>query len=640
MFMEKTTKKRSKKKALKKRIGIIAVGGLSLVLTVCLSVGATLAWFAGSSWASKSMYMGGPVYVEMAGRNTDNEGVDSTKWVGGQGNLDIQAFAGRTTGYGSTTGDAPSASETKDVLLPGQKIEIYSQARVFSTASTDTITDGAVKNTSSGADTTNTSNGVVTYQTDSGRITSTTSAVLRARFSIDIEFDPSVGFNNFTTADYMENYPQQSASYTGDVASSTTEYAPETTGIAWADALGADALKADASGEFVVGARRDAVAIGNWSNSDADLAAIQATTKKSIYKWRYCSKTEWDAAGTDAATSKDGKNMKMAAPFDGSDKTKNANGYYGIWVTDTTTGEKTESAGFYKARCNAYLDSYVEFYENEYGNYVTRTIASSISALDRQFNQYFVKLVNDSSDAMLAGTAAGVGNAGNRANVEAIPATWLYIDPSIGNDTNSDELSTSTGGWWYLVEAVNTTDSLGSDGKGASAVKEVIDSFVRPETKDDGAPTTNTIDDTQSFVRYSATPDTGKDEKNIERLNAKLYEVKNFYATETKVGRNYKADGSYDDIVKVVSQSFPFVNGTFALPTDALTNIFANAKITFKIAFQAVQAFFPFTESIDNIGYTNPLLGTGKALNIKNAINIYNEAFDYQEDTMGEVSGM
>ncbi|MDY5677001.1 MAG: hypothetical protein SPK63_04350, partial [Eubacteriales bacterium] len=65
--MEKITKKKKAKKGLKKRIGLIAIGGLSLVLTICLSVGATLAWFAGSTWSSNQLYMGGPVYVEMAG---------------------------------------------------------------------------------------------------------------------------------------------------------------------------------------------------------------------------------------------------------------------------------------------------------------------------------------------------------------------------------------------------------------------------------------------------------------------------------------------------------------------------------------------------------------------------------------------
>ena len=74
--MEKTTKKRKKSKRLKRRIGLIAVGGLSFVLTICLSVGATLAWFAGSTWASNDLYMGGPVYVEMAGRGHNGYATD------------------------------------------------------------------------------------------------------------------------------------------------------------------------------------------------------------------------------------------------------------------------------------------------------------------------------------------------------------------------------------------------------------------------------------------------------------------------------------------------------------------------------------------------------------------------------------
>ena len=90
--MEKITKKKKAKKGLKKRIGLFAIGGLSLVLTICLSVGATLAWFAGSTWASNQLYMGGPVYVEMAGRgnakgtNADGTSANDAKWIGGAGN--------------------------------------------------------------------------------------------------------------------------------------------------------------------------------------------------------------------------------------------------------------------------------------------------------------------------------------------------------------------------------------------------------------------------------------------------------------------------------------------------------------------------------------------------------------------------
>ena len=60
-----------------------------------------------------------------------------------------------------------------------------------------------------------------------------------------------------------------------------------------------------------------------------------------------------------------------------------------------------------------------------------------------------------------------------------------------------------------------------------------------------------------------------------------------------------------------------------------MTNVFANAKISFQITFQALQAFFPFSNSIDSIPSGTAITGTGKALNIGNAIPIFNEAFDY-----------
>ena len=95
-----------------------------------------------------------------------------------------------------------------------------------------------------------------------------------------------------------------------------------------------------------------------------------------------------------------------------------------------------------------------------------------------------------------------------------------------------------------------------------------------------------------------------------------------------------------ENVTKVVSPAYPFVNGSFALPADALTNLFANAKITFQVSFQALQAFFPYTESIDKVKYTSALLGTEKALSIRNAIPIFNEAFDYQETNGGNISGL
>jgi hypothetical protein len=102
-------------------------------------------------------------------------------------------------------------------------------------------------------------------------------------------------------------------------------------------------------------------------------------------------------------------------------------------------------------------------------------------------------------------------------------------------------------------------------------------------------------------------------------LHAKLKEISP-NITDVAVGNG---------ATKVVSVSFPFVNGNFELPGKELTNIFANAKISFQITFQALQAFFPYTPSIDGIPAGSALAGTAKALNIENAIPIYNEAFDY-----------
>ena len=52
-------------------------------------------------------------------------------------------------------------------------------------------------------------------------------------------------------------------------------------------------------------------------------------------------------------------------------------------------------------------------------------------------------------------------------------------------------------------------------------------------------------------------------------------------------------------------------------------------------------AFFPYSTEIDSMDYTNPLLGTAKALSIRNAIPIYNEAFDYQETLSStEITGL
>ena len=107
--------------------------------------------------------MGGPVYVEMAGRGQNgyttgaNAGVGDqyADWEGGAGTLDIAASARRTgTAAGQNDGS---------ILLPGQKLLIYSQARVYSTLQTSTVQDGSYDSMSSGADNSNTSNGQYKY---------------------------------------------------------------------------------------------------------------------------------------------------------------------------------------------------------------------------------------------------------------------------------------------------------------------------------------------------------------------------------------------------------------------------------------------------------------------------------------------
>ena len=680
--MEKITKKKKTKKGLKKRIGLIAIGGLSLVLTICLSVGATLAWFAGSTWSSNQLYMGGPVYVEMAGRGSAGgaDGIaDGAKWVGGAGNLDIKAATSRTTG---TSVNAP-ATIPNNILLPGQKFEIYSQARVFSTAYTTSVGENKTTSGSSGANTTNTEKSGTAHITDKGRITSTTTSVLRARFSISIDFDPSVGFNNFTDESYRDNYPVQSGLYTGHYAKDdgSAELASALTekGLAWTAALGGKAFKNPVLGtgkegegaigtqKYTAGARRDAVNNHNGETEEGvetriytdkidatDLVAVKNGTLKSIYKWKFVSADEYskavgndDGKGIDSETPLTGgaKYAKMAAPFDGSDKSTNSQGYYGCWILTGAAENNAiaESDAFYKARCNSYIDSYVEEYITEYGDVKTRTIGDSIKALENSLNQSFVQLVNDSSDAIIAGKVFGMTvtggqmtYAGTEAQQNAVKAStqasWLYIDPLIGNDTNTSEISTSTGGWWYLVESDAGSCKINDAGNSANLVtKEVDSTYYDTESRTwkviEGAPEGASVSNNVPKATAKAISRNDVAASNSGRLDAKLFAINPLLAKEAITTNNAE-----NDVTKVVSYSFPFVNGTSALPADALTNVFANAKITFQISFQAIQAFFPYSTNIDKMDYTNPLLGTAKALSIRNAIPIYNEAFDYQEN--------
>lgn len=659
--MEKTTKKRKGKKGLKKRIGLIAIGGLSLVLTVCLSVGATLAWFAGSTHASKSLYMGGPVYVEMQGRG-DNT---ATNWQGGSGQLDITSFK---RGVGTVKSTGIYEDTTTDVLLPGQGFAIYSQARVYSTSATTSVGTSSTPNTSSGADTTNTSTGG--HTDDIGRKTTTTTSVLRARFSISVEFDPTVGFNNFTTSDYAGGYPQQSTD--------TATVPGLATAQSWAGALNAEKVSvpgAEGSASTEED-RRDKVTDAKFTDdvkTETELQAIKDGTKKSIYSWKFVSKdiynntsttvadtngTQAESAKTTAQTGK--KYVQMGAPFDGSDKSTNANGYYGVWILGTDN-KLSESDAFYKARTNAYLQSYVEHYPTEYSDYTTRTIGDSLAALETALNNSFINLVNDSSDAIIAGFINGmtVDNEGVMTYETAVSgdyskdsagkkASWLYIDPTIGNDTNTNELATGTGGWWYLVECnggkVNAsgTEQTNKIYTASDNVYTTADKTTGTEVTDitstGGADTLGnikmynfpTVDQTTETIETAGLSRSEKTATDEARLTAKLFEI----APNTEVGENLATNGATEgkkNVKKFISYAFPFVNGRAVLEGDALTNIFANAKISVQISFQAIQAFFPYSTNIDGIDYKNTLLGTEKALTIGNAIPIYNEAFDYSE---------
>ena len=595
---KKVNKTNSKKKSTRRTLGTIFIAVLSIAITAVISIGATLAYFAGSTTAGQSLFMGGPVFVEITGRNND--------FKAGDGNLDIAAYAGRTTG---TAGAIDNT-----ILLPGQKVEIHSSARVYSTTATSTIQDSPIPDISTGANTGNIGNaytddaGNAYYVNNQGRVTSTTTSVLRARFGINIEFDPTVGFNNFTGTTYASNYPVQSQqTFNREASNTTTE---EVTGFEGAIHTTNNAYSYDSSTQTHTG-RRDYVSDTKYTSATTageDMNKIKSGELISIYSWKYVSQAEYE--GTKAITD-DQKFSKMPAPFDGTINAQgtnsnkvtggSGNGFYGVWILDGT-GKKTESNAFYKARTNAYMNTYVEFYINEYGNPVTRTLQSSIDALNSSLNKYFVNLINDSSryiqtpdDPNTTDVVEGLG----------LNASWLYIDPSIGNDTNSNEISTSVGGWWYLI--------VDNGGKITGKAENYTEGNTPTGITSSGDGYTQSVNRSS----YSSS--------DPNRLKYYLYEI----VPDIEVGEIIGTNGQK----KIASDIIPFVNGTFALPGDALTNVFANAKLSFTVSFQALQAFLPYTQDIDNMDYTNPLLGTAKPLTIESAIPIYNEAFDYQENS-------
>lgn len=97
------TQKTNKKK--KSKLGAFALVALCLMLGIFLSVGATIAWFAGSDTANSTMFLGGPVNVVL----TNSEGT-------------------------ITSGDNTlTTTIARSALLPGMAIDFQALAKVTST---------------------------------------------------------------------------------------------------------------------------------------------------------------------------------------------------------------------------------------------------------------------------------------------------------------------------------------------------------------------------------------------------------------------------------------------------------------------------------------------------------------------------
>ena len=112
-------------------------------------------------------------------------------------------------------------------------------------------------------------------------------------------------------------------------------------------------------------------------------------------------------------------------------------------------------------------------------------------------------------------------------------ASWLYIDPAIGNDTNSNEISTSVGGWWYLI-----VDNGGS-------ITGAVDTLTA--TPPTGITTSGTTA-TQSVDR-------GDYESNdANRLKYYLMEI----VPDTEQGEVLGTNGQK----KIASDVIPFIKGT------------------------------------------------------------------------------
>jgi hypothetical protein len=324
------------------------------------------------------------------------------------------------------------------------------------------------------------------------------------------------------------------------------------------------------------------------------------------------------------------------------------------------------------------VDDVLYYNLDEYNRMLILSIGTQITKLEDALNDAFVGLVNESSDYILAGNVKGftADDDGQVIHKDSgstkTNATWLYVDPTIDNDINATDATTGTGGWWYLVESNTKSVASGKNaittevdnvihGKVDGALTESNGTVANEETDDVSriATATDVQQNKASYVgqviyNWGNMKSTSKNvpittegalersdnptdytaptlndgdvetpgkvgNQNAHILHAKLFEVKP-NLTKELMGKGAE---------KVVSVSFPFVNGNFELPGKEMTNIFANARISFKISFQALQAFFPYAPSVDGLPAGSALAGTAKALNIENSIPIFNEAFNY-----------
>ena len=108
------------------------------------------------------------------------------------------------------------------------------------------------------------------------------------------------------------------------------------------------------------------------------------------------------------------------------------------------------------------------------------------------------------------------------------------------------------------------------------------------------------------------------------------------FEIDTRAGN----DKTYNGNGKATNE-IPFVDGDFVLPGKQLSNMYGNAKIDFKITFQAIQAFLPWQSDkesnykisenkAESVAFANDTdkLGFGKELSIGNACIIFDEAFN------------